>query len=473
MTDSTNQSLGAWEDRPQRNFDVDATSVSLDSRDAFVLTRIDGQSSVGELCTITGLGERETLKALSRLVDHGLVLVEPVEGQRRMINLDKRAPVTRKEEKTDAPAFRGVDPKDVEWLRQFGDMGRISGRRYRGSGRSRYDDMAFDRELLKEADFLPVELKKEILFLYENLGRVDHFELLGVAPTNERKELRASFFEFSRRFHPDTVFRRDVGPYKLCIEQIFKRGSDVYEMLSTNHAFRECYCRAVTARNRLIDEEASKERAARKKASLGRLKANAAGRKEQLRERLKKNTEARSAGNQTKTVGVRIDKAKQFYDEGMTHFENESFMAATNALRLAVNYDPKNEQYGGALALAEERMWQVKADKQWKRGYIQESLGHINEAIEAYLQASEVLPRPDYCAHIAQLLLKYDQDLHKAEEHARKAVQGDPKNVEYRLVLGRIYEHAKLPRKAFSAFEQALQIEPKNEEAKKAVKRLK
>ena len=164
-------------------------------------------------------------------------------------------------------------------------------------------------------------------------------------------------------------------------------------------------------------------------------------------------------------MGARVDKAKQFYDEGMSHFENESFIAATNTLRLAVNYDPNNADYVSALTMSEEQMRQAKADGQWKRGYIQESLGHINEAISAYLEAAEVLPRPDYCAHIAQLLLKYDQDLHTAAKHAQTAVDGAPRNVDYRLILGRIYEHAGLPRKAYAAFEKALEIEPKNDEA--------
>ena len=100
-------------------------------------------------------------------------------------------------------------------------------------------------------------------------------------------------------------------------------------------------------------------------------------------------------------------------------------------------------------------------------------MGHISEALQAYLEAAEVLPRPDYCAHIADLFLKYDQDLHKAAELALKAVDGDPRNVEFKLILGRIYQRAKLNKKAVTVFEQVLALDSGNEEAKKTLKKLK
>ncbi|MEE2756282.1 MAG: hypothetical protein VYA30_06460 [Myxococcota bacterium] len=465
--------LGAWEDYPKRNFETDATAVDIDTRAAFVLTRIDGNSSVADLCTVTGLGERDTLVHLKRLVELQLVFLEPSDGKRRPINLRERHKSAAPIPETNAPDYNGSSEADAAWLAQFGALGAVPGRRRRGSGKNRFGGLKFDQDLLREADFLTIEFKKEVIFLHAYIGQIDNFEFFHIEPTDDRKLIRKAYFEFSRRFHPDTVFRRDVGPYEDKISTIFKHGTDAYELMSSNTAFRERYLAAVKARNHLMEEDAANRRVTQQKARLGRLRKQSSARKDALRARLEKNTAVRSSVSRDKQVGSRLDKAKQFYNEGMAHFENESYISATNSLRLAASYDPKNGEYSAALALSEERMKASKAEAQWKRGYIQESLGHISEALQAYLEAADVLPKPDYCSHIAHLLLKYDQDLHKAEELALKAVKGDPKNIEFKLILGRIYQQAKLTKKAVSVFEQVLELDSRHAEAKQALKKLK
>lgn len=473
MSDSKDSTLGAWEDFPKRNLDTDATKVELDTRDAFVLTRIDGRSSVADLCSVTGLGERETLQHLERLVKAGLVYLEEAKGARRPINLRKRHSAPEPVPALDVPDYNGSTAEEAGWLRQFGDLGAVPGLRRRGTGTLRFGQMKFDQDLLREAEILTVEFKKEAVFLHACIGQIDHFEFFNIEPTDDRKAIRKAYFEFSRRFHPDTVFRKNVGPFEDLIAVIFKHGTEAYELLSSNAVFRERYVNAISARDKLAEEAAATRRVKQEKARLGRMRKQTSGRKDALRARLQQNTAARSAVSRDKTVSSRISKAKQLYLEGMAHYENESYISAANSLRLASSYDPKNNEYSAALALAEERMKASKAEAQWKRGYIQESLGHISDALEAYLEAADVLPKPDYCAHIAHLLLKYDQDLHKAEELAVKAVQGDPMNIEFKLILGRIYQQAKLSKKAATVFEQVLELDSRHEEAKLALKKLK
>ena len=66
-----------------------------------------------------------------------------------------------------------------------------------------------------------------------------------------------------------------------------------------------------------------------------------------------------------------------------------------------------------------------------------------------------------------------DADLNQAAELARLAGEAAPQKVDYLLLLGRIYEQASLTKRALATYERALQLDPKSEAAKKAVRALK
>ena len=449
--------------------------MSLDSRQAFVLTRADGQLSVAELCMITGFGERETLKVLQYLVGLGALILEEAEGERRMIRLteERRPRTTEPEPAPVAPPFEGVEPADAAWLQRKGVAGFVPGLPGRLAGRTKYGNFAFDPVQLREDVELTIEQRKEILFIEANLSKFDHFELFEIEPTIDRGDLRRAYFAFSKRFHPDTVFRREIGSFGDRIEIIFKHGTEVYEALSSDGDLREVYCRAVQARNRHWRETLEKGRADREVHRRSGLKKQAEGRKEALRARIAQNTGRRQRQIRDSQMERRLGRAQRFYDEGLAHYDNESWVSAVNSLRLAVNYDPKNTDYQASFRVAEEKVREVKAERQWKRGYIQESLGNIKEALEAYIAAADAWPRSDYYAHIAELFLKYDEDLRQAADLAQKAVDAEGENVEYLDLLGRILTRAKVKAKAVTVYERILYLEPKNAVAKKALRSLK
>jgi len=449
--------------------------MQIDSRAAFVLTRADGQLSIAELCMVTGFGERETLKVVQQLVDMDALIVEEADGERRMIRLtaERRQRVSESQPLAVAAPFEGVDSADAEWLQRKGVPGFVPGVPGRIAGATKYGNFSFDPHVLREDVELTVELRKDILFLEAHLGKLDHFELFELQPTVDRKELRRAYFAFSKRFHPDTVFRRSVGSYGKRIETIFKHGTQVYEALVGDGDLREVYCRAVKARNRRWRERLEEQRLGREEVRRAELKKQASGRKEALRARLARNADRRTRQVRDTQMGRRLGRAQRFYDEGITHYENESWVSAFNSLQLAVTYDPKNEDYKAAFSVADEKLREVKAEQRWKRGYIQESLGNIKEALEAYIAAADAWPRSDYYAHIAELFLKYDEDLRQAADLAQKAVDAEPENVDYLQLLGRVFMRAKLKAKAVAVYEQVQKLDPKNAEAKKALKALK
>jgi cytochrome c-type biogenesis protein CcmH/NrfG len=70
-------------------------------------------------------------------------------------------------------------------------------------------------------------------------------------------------------------------------------------------------------------------------------------------------------------------------------------------------------------------------------------------------------------------MLSMNEDLNQAAELARLAGEAAPQKVDYLLLLGRIYEQASLTKRALATYERALQLDPKSEAAKKAVRALK
>ncbi|MCA9526183.1 MAG: hypothetical protein KC549_07775 [Myxococcales bacterium] len=502
--------LGAWEDRPRRNPSADLTTAQLDSRRAFLLTRLDGVASISDIVAISGMIERDALAALSALVEQDLVQIVPATGRRTPIAIEAApmpvavaepvAPPEDDEEEDEPlserpgepapvmervdflPDFHGVARDDVHWLRAKGDLGHVPGMPWQRLGTDRYGKFEFDRRALLRPCDLTVAQRREVLFLEANAGQLDHFEYFNMEPTADRTEWRRAYFRFSRQFHPDTFFRKNTGEFGGMVESIYRRGTRIHDAFSTDQELRDRYLRAVQARDaayrgaleaaRERYEQAKRDIEARREAQrVADRQRVAARRKSALRERLANNTRARREVHNP--ANERVERAQRFYEDGMQQYRDEKFIEAAASLQLAMTYDPRNEAYRQAYEKVSERAHAIKADQLWKFGYMQESVARIDEAIDSYLEAVKLSPRPSYCVHVAEMMLSMDRDLHRAAELARIASDADPRNVEYLLLLGKIYERVGLTVKAATVLERALKLAPKDERIKKAQKGLK
>ena len=79
--------------------------------------------------------------------------------------------------------------------------------------------------------------------LHQSLGRVSHYRLLGVSEDADLEQIRTSFYEMSRCFHPDHYFRRDVGDYGPRIEAVYIAVTQAYQTLRSE-AKRSAYDRS-------------------------------------------------------------------------------------------------------------------------------------------------------------------------------------------------------------------------------------
>jgi curved DNA-binding protein CbpA len=79
---------------------------------------------------------------------------------------------------------------------------------------------------------LDSDTRNRVAETYSRLDSLDHYALLGVDPTADKKTLRRAYFDLAAKFHPDRYFRKNLGSFKPRMEIIFGRLTLAHETLS-------------------------------------------------------------------------------------------------------------------------------------------------------------------------------------------------------------------------------------------------
>ncbi|MEO0322826.1 MAG: DnaJ domain-containing protein, partial [Myxococcota bacterium] len=73
--------------------------------------------------------------------------------------------------------------------------------------------------------------RRQIQDLYDRLEDLDHYTVLDVPRSADKKAIRDAYFRLSKQFHPDTLFGKKIGSYRFKMERVFKRLTEAYEVL--------------------------------------------------------------------------------------------------------------------------------------------------------------------------------------------------------------------------------------------------
>ncbi len=196
---------------PSQNPDVDVESLSEtpSSDEFFLYSRIDGQTTVKELCTRSGLGRDATIEALERLADVGLVEVPGYEPQPSGPDESRSQPVDEEDS-----ADESGDGLDLSYLP------------------TPPESFDFPEDLLDLDVPLGDRKRREVICIHDHLDDLDHFEFFGVGRDADRGEIKRAYFKLSKRFHPDKHFRKELGPYNDMLERIFQQITKAHRILS-------------------------------------------------------------------------------------------------------------------------------------------------------------------------------------------------------------------------------------------------
>ena len=292
---------------------------------------------------------------------------------------------------------------------------------------------------------LPEDLQRRILDFDNGLDRPYHL-ILGVSLDADARQIKRAYFALSKDFHPDRYFRREIGGFGERLERIFKKVVEAYELLS-DPSTREELRRSMSAPPPAdqATETAAPSELSRKRAVLDRLRNHF-----RIPEKI---------------LTERRYKARQFFQSAMIAARRENWKEAAASVKLAIAFDPWNDEYKGGFARVQTEVHQLRAEELLAKA--KDSWDDKSHA-EALHLLEEVLHYRPTDAHVnerAALTAVALNDLDKAREYAENACELEPDSAAYQRTFGMVLRRAGLKDKAIAAFETALRLEPGDAEA--------
>jgi len=387
-----------------------------------LLSRIDGHTSWTLLRQIGGLAPDEVDRCIERWMSEGVVEIDESKSA------SAEVPATVEEPKVDAEPV----------------------------------DYASDPRIDTALDITP-ELQAQILEFSASLDK-PYFELLDVPRDADAKQIKRAYFSLSKVYHPDRYFRANLGDYTVRLEQIFRKLVEAYELLSDPNTRSEIE-RTMGAMPEPEPEpvaEASETDAAPERKLPPRKLT-----KRQTLERLRRHFRL-----PPQILAERKLKASHFFDAAMVAAKRERWQEAAPSLRLAIAFDPWNDEYRKSFSNILSRNYEQRAIK-----LLDEADGPVDpgDKSEALRLLEEVLIHrpadPDVNHRAARLALDI-HELERATEYAEAACELCPESAENCITLARVLRADGRREKAKTVLTEAARIDPKNEEVQAELQKL-
>lgn len=389
----------------------DPAVCRLSPAEGFLLSRVDGHTPWVQLRQIGGLPPDEVDRCLERWLDEGILQV-PEPGE-----------CPQADGSGVPPASEPAGPPPEELL-----------------------DAGLD---------LPEDFQRRILTFEASLDRPYH-QLLGVDRNADVKVIKRAYFKLSKEFHPDRYYRRKTGDFGQRLERIFKRVVEASELLC------DPMTRAEIERSLVhmpppppeLESEAAAEAETRAQP------APPLSKKRDVLERLR-----RQFRIPEEILNERRQKARQFSEAARVAIHREQWLEAAASARLAIAFDPWNDEFKKVFAEVQSQVHEVRAAELLERADASWDSHAEQEALRLYEEALTYRPTDPVVNHqAAKLCLALDQ-LDQATEYAENACDVSPDTAEYHCTLGRILREAGLRVKAVKALERALELDSTSDAA--------
>lgn len=483
---------------PRRNVDVYA--LPLSTLEGFVLSRVDGVTSVEDISLMSGVEPEKLLSILERLAELGAVELSWSSSQKPGSKAREASGVARPPEPRKA-ADAHFTPT-----------------------RGRYAASALDEEVS-----ISLDVRKRILNAFHAIDGCDLYQVLGMPRDSEKKAIRNAYFELSKLFHPDAYFGKDLGSFKPKLEAVFKRLTEAYEVLgkAAKRAEYDEYLVTTEQTRRTLDsiqfttEEIEKVRRASQQGMpavtappaetqppkaaapapepappvIPRAPLSKAERRAHVRDRLRHrfaeiasqrpppppaaptSQPAPQQRRQSVIDGLRNSIQASSALSGTPHAQIQShlkrakdaeqtgdILLAASQLQAALAIDPDNQQLLAEYDRVSKVVARNLAGNYEKQAHYEEKTGNWEAAARSWARVSDGRPEDANAARrAAEAMLKATGDLHRTQKYAQKAVTLDARSLPNLTVLARVYLAAGLKLNALRELEKAAQLAPNDE----------
>jgi tetratricopeptide (TPR) repeat protein len=165
-------------------------------------------------------------------------------------------------------------------------------------------------------------------------------------------------------------------------------------------------------------------------------------------------------------------KANQFFEVAMVAAKRERWHEAAPSLRLAIAFDPWNEEYRTRFSDILSHHYEQQAAKLLDPDGGEVDSGDKNEALRLLEEVLIHRPADPEVNHRAALLALNIRELERATEYAEAACELCPESAEKRLTLARVLCANGMREKAKTVLEEAARLDPKNEEVRAEIQKL-
>jgi hypothetical protein len=336
---------------------------TLSPSEYFILSCVDGLSSMADILSISPIGEEQTLRCIYGLISAGVIEpkggASPLAEEASIAAASAPPPRAKPTAAAPAPAYKPPPPSPprVEIPKPAVQV-----------GKPKVEPPAEPSGPSPEE----VAVREDIIEKHASLRGATIYDLLGITITANDGEVKKAYYAMAKKYHPDrhhSPYLRDVHGL---LEELFGKITDAYQMLSSP-----------LERNR-YDAKIRAEGPAAVVAVGG--------------------TPTSEEANE----GARRRAAEERYKEGKRHFDEMHFFDAIQCLREAVRLAPrKNYHKLLAQALMKNPLWLREAEEQFRfalkmdqfdaecyvgLGDIYESEGMSTRAQKMYEQAATYDP---------------------------------------------------------------------------------
>jgi curved DNA-binding protein CbpA len=170
---------------------------------------------------------------------------------------------------------------------------------------------------------------------------------------------------------------------------------------------------------------------------------------------------------------AREERVRRYMKQSEESLATSNFVAAANALRIAVSLAPNDVVLADQLEKVERQASATLADQYLEQARYDERRGHMAEAAHAYEKVLRGRPGAYVYERAAHCILEASLDLKKAGDYAKKAVELSPNETAYRITLARVYAKAGMEASAVGELERARTLDPSDDTVKDWIRRVK